>query len=233
MTHRPRIGAQAAPSAAPRRVTGETPRPWQLEELPAPAPALPEPRSGPSGGTRATAAAGAEELAALRDAMLVERARAVADAHARGRQEGLVDGEASALARLADAFAQVEAIAAAIREQESRFLSSLEENLAALAVSVARHVIDAEVRADPTVVETLVRRALEAFPQDRPARVHLHPDDLARLRAALPTATAELQWVADATVQPGGCVVEGRERLVDGRVDTALERIFRHLARVD
>jgi len=39
----------------------------------------------------------------------------------------------------------------------------------------------------------------------------------------------DARWIADARVAPGGCIVEGRERIVDGRVDTALERIYRRL----
>jgi flagellar biosynthesis/type III secretory pathway protein FliH len=39
-----------------------------------------------------------------------------------------------------------------------------------------------------------------------------------------------VRWLADARIQPGGCVVEGRERIVDGRVDTALERLYRKLS---
>jgi hypothetical protein len=36
-------------------------------------------------------------------------------------------------------------------------------------------------------------------------------------------------WLGDARVQPGGCLVEGRDRIIDGRVDTALDRTYRRL----
>ena len=36
-------------------------------------------------------------------------------------------------------------------------------------------------------------------------------------------------WIADARIAPGGAMVEGRERIVDARVDSALERIYRRL----
>jgi flagellar biosynthesis/type III secretory pathway protein FliH len=39
-----------------------------------------------------------------------------------------------------------------------------------------------------------------------------------------------MSWVPDARIARGGCVVEGRERIVDGRVDSALERVYRRLA---
>jgi flagellar biosynthesis/type III secretory pathway protein FliH len=39
-----------------------------------------------------------------------------------------------------------------------------------------------------------------------------------------------VRWLPDARLAAGGCLVEGRERIVDGRVDTALERVYRRLA---
>ena len=40
----------------------------------------------------------------------------------------------------------------------------------------------------------------------------------------------ESHWIADHRISTGGCVVEGRDRIIDGRVDTALERAYRRLA---
>jgi flagellar biosynthesis/type III secretory pathway protein FliH len=42
----------------------------------------------------------------------------------------------------------------------------------------------------------------------------------------------EILWQADAHVVRGGCLVEGRERVLDGRIDTALERVYRSLGQV-
>jgi general L-amino acid transport system substrate-binding protein len=39
----------------------------------------------------------------------------------------------------------------------------------------------------------------------------------------------DVQWLPDGRVAPGGCLIEGRDRIVDGRVDTALERLYRRL----
>ena len=43
------------------------------------------------------------------------------------------------------------------------------------------------------------------------------------------TGAREASWQADPMVEPGGCVVEGRDRIIDGRVDAALERVYRRL----
>lgn len=221
---------------------------WQLEELElpaAPADVALDLDSSLAGVDLETAAHEAtdrrraeESERAAREAAL--RELAVSEAYARGRADGAAEGHAAALAELAEASATVHTLVAQLREQEQRLLQSLEENLAALAVGVARHVIGREVRQDPTVVADLVRRALAEFPVDQPVRVRVHPLDLSALSTAstadgapLEVApTRDLTWLADPRVQRGGAVLEGRERVVDGRVDVALERVFRRLGQV-
>ena len=53
------------------------------------------------------------------------------------------------------------------------------------------------------------------------------------MRYAPITGARDASWLADARVARGGCLVEGRERIVDGRVDTALERAYRRMAQID
>jgi flagellar biosynthesis/type III secretory pathway protein FliH len=36
--------------------------------------------------------------------------------------------------------------------------------------------------------------------------------------------------MADPAISAGGCLIEGHERIVDGRVDAALERLYRRLS---
>jgi hypothetical protein len=42
----------------------------------------------------------------------------------------------------------------------------------------------------------------------------------------------EIRWISDVSILRGGCLMEGRERIIDGRVDTALERAYRGLGGV-
>jgi len=109
---------------------------------------------------------------------------------------------------------------------------TLEENLVALAIAAARHIIEREVRQDPEVVTTLVRRALAAFPPDQRIRVRVHPDDLSAFSVGGPGGRSmvpqgrEVEWIADTDIGVGGCMVEGPESVLDGRVDAALERLY-------
>jgi flagellar biosynthesis/type III secretory pathway protein FliH len=127
-------------------------------------------------------------------------------------------------------------------EVASLATSVLEENIAALAVIVARQIVAREVALDRQLVAELVRRALTEFPIEQSVRIRVNPLDLAQLTlvmgtdasSPLPiTGTRDASWLADPRVARGGCLVEGRDRIVDGRVDTALERAYRRMAEID
>jgi flagellar biosynthesis/type III secretory pathway protein FliH len=162
----------------------------------------------------------------------------VTDAYALGFEEGFHEGELAEQTRLQAARRAAEDALDVIRANEERWSDSISENIVALAVAVARHVVDRELALDPGIVEHIVSRAIAAFPIDQPVRVRVNPNDLAVLDAAGLTAGDGMDgaeqrpahWIADAQVKSGGCVVEGRDRIVDGRVDTALERVYRRLA---
>lgn len=164
---------------------------------------------------------------------LAERAAAEADAaYAAGLAEGRAAGGADAEAALAGVAGALDAAAGEVRAHEARWLGDLEAHVAALAVAVARHVIGREVAGDDAFVTALVARAVAEFPADQPLAARVHPGDVAALKAAWAAAprAAELRWVPDAGVMPGGALVEGRERIVDGRVDAALERVYRAIS---
>lgn len=209
-------------------------------------PSLPErwsPGDLAHGGRRGVSHQGAADarLTAAREAAALanaERERELDAVRAEGYHAGRADGAQAESARLHTAIAAAESALAQVRESEARWQANVAENVAALAVAVARHVVGRELRTDTATVADLVRRALAEFPIDQPMRIRVHPHDLSLLSA--PTATdgepvpiapnRDVRWMADSRITPGGCVVEGRERIIDGRVDTALERIYRRLS---
>ncbi len=164
------------------------------------------------------------------------RERELSDAYTLGFEEGRHEGEEAEHARLRHTLRAAEDALNVIRVNEERWSGSIEENIAALAVAVARHVIDRELASDETIVSKLVRRALSEFPIDQAVRIRINPNDLALiethglLEQADTGPQHEKHWIPDHRIATGGCVVEGRERIVDGRTDTALERVYRRIA---
>ncbi|HEX6925011.1 MAG TPA: FliH/SctL family protein [Longimicrobiaceae bacterium] len=183
-----------------------------------------------------TDASAEEQRARAEAAAREELERRVREAYQRGLEEGRREGAQAEAARLKNAVRAAEAALEEVRENEARWLANIEENICAVAVAVARHVVDRELETDPEMVARVVRRALDEFPVKQPVRVRVHPRDQAVIESTagegrLPTMIdgREVQWIADVNIVPGGCLVEGRDRIIDGRVDTALMRAYRRL----
>lgn len=179
-----------------------------------------------------------EDLEALEEALRAEFEERLAAAYQEGFDAGHATGAEAAAAELRSAHDAAMQAAAEIRSREADWAGVLEENVCAVATAVARHIIDREITTDRLIVLEMARSAVERFGLEETLRIRVHPDDHAVLAqpqgGAGDLATAiegrSVQWVADAGIEAGGCVVEGRERIVDGRVDTALVRAYRMLA---
>jgi flagellar assembly protein FliH len=109
----------------------------------------------------------------------------------------------------------------------------LQERLVVLAAAIAQRVVERTREQDPDVFVELAQRAVAAFPVEEAVRIRLHPTDQAVLADArhLDQVVGDrtVRWVPDEDVMPGGCIVEGPDRIVDGRVDEVLCRIVRTL----
>ena len=169
-----------------------------------------------------------------------ERARLIDEGYARGLADGEAKARATAQAHIRDAMTAVRTATAKLAEVTEMAPGVLEENVTALAVVIARQIVAREVAIDREIVPSLVRRALTEFPIDQSVRIRVNPLDLSVLtssgaqdEAAPITGARDASWLADPAVSRGGCLVEGRDRIVDGRVDAALERVYRRMAQVD
>jgi flagellar assembly protein FliH len=167
-----------------------------------------------------------------------ERARLIDEGYARGLADGEAKARAAAHGEVDEAITSLRGIAAELSEAGTLAPSILEENIAALAVVVARQIVAKEVSLEKDLVANLVRRALTEFPIDQAVRIRVNPLDLSLLTVTAPnaggiTGNRDATWLADPRVSRGGCLIEGRDRIVDGRVDTALERAYRRMAQID
>lgn len=130
----------------------------------------------------------------------------------------------SAVGALQDAAKKLEASAVP-------WLDTLQTNLCALAVAVARQIIGELAERDSRIVRAIVQDALSQFGSAvQPLRVHLHPADLDVVRETTPDWEVRgMELVADPHVSRGGCVIEGPESLVDGDIESNLAMIYRKL----
>lgn len=158
-------------------------------------------------------------------------------AYLRGLSDGRAQGEEAERARLLGAMMAAEHALDAVCAGESRWLANIEENIAAIAIAAAQQVLTREVTVSTETVIAIVTRAVQEFGLDQALSIRVNPNDLEALMSAerdgesatVITRGREVRWMSDARIERGGCVVEGRERIVDGRVDTGLERLYRRL----
>ncbi len=164
--------------------------------------------------------------------------QALHDAFARGFEEGRQSGARVEASRLRDAFASIAEVLDALQMDSDKWVGNAEGNICALAVAVARHIIGKEIATDNSSLTDVVRQAVTAFPLDQPLTVRINPADLQAINSAFAalgdasplTDRKDVHWLSDDRIAAGGCLIEGRDRIVDGRVDTALERVYRRLS---
>ena len=164
-----------------------------------------------------------------------------AEAFARGHAAGMADAHEQAHAQVARVLAvAARAPRASVHAHEQRWLGNVEENLAAIAVTIARHLIHRELAGDASVLTDLEHAARCSSSRSSAAsRCACIRTTCTSCRSCSPLgqawtapAIARVRWLADPHIMRGGCLVEGRERVLDGRVDTALERAYRTLGQV-
>jgi len=161
-------------------------------------------------------------------------ARLLEEAQRMGFDEGYRSGEDAERMRLFQVARALQDGLTSVQDGVDRWIANAEENITALAVAIARHILSREVTVDREATMAVVKQAIAEFSLDHPVTVRMPPADHAVIMPLLLPAENEAgrqnaEWIADSRIAQGGCVVEGRERIIDGRVDAALERVYRRL----
>lgn len=139
-----------------------------------------------------------------------------------GYAQGLAQGLAEARAQGRERVVQLDAICTQAARPLAELDMAVEQELAQLAVIIARRVIAHELATQPALIAGIVRQAATALPAaGRELRVRLHPEDLALLRE-LDAVEPHWQLVADAALKRGDCLLESGGSRLDATVQTRL-----------
>lgn len=141
------------------------------------------------------------------------------------RMDDHVAGQAQDMARsIADVVRAMEESMAAMQQR-------MAQDVLALACDIAREVVRRELSVSPDVLEPVVREAVGMLAAEgRPALVRLNPADLGAVEQPLREELGDsVQWMADAAVPAGGCLVESGGTVVDGSVGKRWERAIASL----
>lgn len=164
----------------------------------------------------------------LSDEARDEERRVFAEAQQRGHAAGLAAAQKEVDGKLATLEVHQQKLVATL-EALSRPLAQLDdrvhEQIALLAMRIARSVVRRELRTDPSQVIGIVRDTVALLPAaSRGPRVLLHPEDATIVRERVVPSGPEAAWsvVDDPTLARGDCRVLTDYAQVDARVETRL-----------
>ena len=180
----------------------------------------------------ATVEVTSQEMQEAQEAALQQaRDQAFAEGHAQGSEQmalewqrkldDYVAGQGAAAAR------QLAALAAAFENGLTTAQQRMAQEVLGLVCDVARQVLRRELRGDTAALQPVIAEALGMLVADaRPIAVRLHADDALALGPALKAefSGTPIQWISDAEVSPGGCLVEQAGAVIDGQLEKRWQR---------
>lgn len=149
----------------------------------------------------------------------------------RGRQNGL--DEADAMLRKT-----TQALAAACNELnglKEKMLQRSSDDMLRLVLAIAERVVNAELSFNEEVIARTVQQAIQVAVSAEEFRIKINPDDLHVVQERKPLFVASLsglshiEFVADATVTRGGCILESPLGRVDATIEAQLNAITKTL----
>ena len=150
-------------------------------------------------------------------------------AHREGFEQGRKEGHAAGERSFAERIRQLEQLLAVLDKPFEVLDETVEQQLAQLAMIVARQLVRRELKAEPEQVIGVVRDALAALPVSaRNIRLSLHPEDAVLVREALSLQQGEasIQVVGDPVQARGGCRVLTENSQIDATVESRLNAII-------
>ena len=151
-----------------------------------------------------------------------------AQARDEGHAQGLAEGRAAAQLELSQQADRLAGILNALARPLDDVDTEIEQDIAQLAMAVARQLIRRELKTSPDEVIACVREALAVLPAAaREVRVSVHPEDALLIRSHLGEAHATSSWqlLDDPLVARGGCLIHTDHSRIDARVETRLARV--------
>ncbi|MDG5977893.1 flagellar assembly protein FliH [Hydrogenophaga taeniospiralis CCUG 15921] len=108
------------------------------------------------------------------------------------------------------------------KEQLTRSEEQISRHILELACDLARQVVRQELQVNTQHLRPVIHEALSQLVDDGlPATVRMNPGDLALMKGALQEALSgpRPEFVADASISPGGCLVESPSTSVDATIE--------------
>lgn len=165
-----------------------------------------------------------------------ERQQAYAEGFERGREAGgqeVRDALEATVRKTAEETAvRMAQLLHNTRDHLKKSEEQISRHILELACDLARQVVRQEIQGDPSHLKPVITEALGQLVDDgQPATVRMNPGDLAMMKGALleNMGSHPAEFVADATISPGGCLIESTTMTVDATIEKRWSRAVGNL----
>ncbi|TVR65171.1 MAG: flagellar assembly protein FliH [Candidatus Competibacteraceae bacterium] len=152
------------------------------------------------------------------------------EGHAEGYQRGFAEGLNAGRDEVMLRAQQLEKILTAMSGPLATLDKAVEEELAALAIDIARQLVRRELRASPGEIVAVVREAVGLLPvASLGIQIRLHPEDARLIREVLslgPEDQPVWQIIEDQSLSRGGCAVNSELSRIDATVEKRLGAVI-------
>ena len=118
------------------------------------------------------------------------------------------------------------------RDHLKKSEAKISRQILELACDLARQVVRQELKSDAEHMKPVIAEALDQLVDDgQPATVRMNPGDLALMQGALQENMGNhpVEFVADAAISPGGCLIESPSMRVDATIEKRWTRAVGNL----
>ena len=127
-------------------------------------------------------------------------------------------------------------VVARLNEFYDKVFAEHKEEIAKLAVEIARKVLVQKVENGDYEIESIIKEALKNAPTREDLVVHLNPEDLKRYQKAQQDepddGLAGIKFVPDPNIGPAECLLESPKGIIESLINEHLEQIGKALQKV-
>jgi flagellar assembly protein FliH len=145
------------------------------------------------------------------------------EARQRGFEQGLAAGKAEATAQVG----RLQGLAAAFTHPFFELERAVEDEIVALAIKLACHLVRREIEHDPALLHAAVADCLAALAANvRDVTFYFNPDDAARMKSHLQSGERRFEIAGDPELKRGDLRVASESSLIDGTLATRCMEIL-------
>jgi flagellar assembly protein FliH len=153
----------------------------------------------------------------------------------RAYEEGLAAGKKEVEEKLGHATKALNEAARKLSGQSEAIMQRSAEDMLHLVMAIAERILHFEISEHRDAVVRIVQQTINAAVQAEEFHIRVNPEDIEVLNEHKPLFIASLsglsniEFIPDASITRGGCVLESPSGRVDATLETQLDEIFAHL----